>query len=371
MNMKPIRRRWLATTGAASLAVLVLAGCSTSGPDATSTTPASSEGIQRAIAVQEQLLANEPKTVAPLPEVPEKGLDLAVVNCTLPVCARGAQAEPAAALGWTSTDFDFDLTKGPSDFVRAVEEAIASKPDALIITAVYPESLIQDQVNAAAAEGIKIVDYGGTAELPGFVACVSCFAATGAMGEALGNMALADAGEPTSVGVILDKTNGTLMSTADGVKKAIEENGDGSKAQNVEVSFANTPAANASTVVSFLQRNPDVEYLIFTTPAFVAGVKSALDAAGLEVKIMVSSPNEDDIGLIAAGDVYQYLGTEAGAGRFWGPVDAAVRAVQNAPIEPKTPIPAMRLINADNADPSLAMPTDYQRVFEEAWGVGD
>ena len=113
---------------------------------ATSTTAASSAGIQRAIAVQKQLLANQPLKIEAVPKVPKKGLHLAVVNCTLPVCAKGAQDAPAAALGWTSTDYDFDLTKGPSDFVRAVEAAIAAKPDALIITAVYPESLIQDQV---------------------------------------------------------------------------------------------------------------------------------------------------------------------------------------------------------------------------------
>ena len=137
----------------------------------------------------------------------------------------------------------------------------------------------------------------------------------------------------------------------------------------MEVSFANTPAANASTIVSFLQRNPDVKYLIYTTPSFVAGVSSALNAAGLtDIKTMVSSPSESDIGLIAAGDVYQFLGTEAGAGRFWPVVDAAVRAVQNAPIEPKSPIPPLRLINKDNANPSLAMPKDYKSVVRK--GVG-
>ena len=183
MSTKPIRRRSLATTAAVSLAVFMLAACSTSEPTAKSTTAASSAGIQRAIAVQKQLLANQPLKVEALPEVPKKGMKLAVVNCTLPVCARGAQAEPADALGWTSTDYDFDLTKGPSDFVRAVEEAIAAKPDALIITAVYPESLIQDQVAAAAAAGIKVVDYGGTTELPGYVACVSCHASYGGHGR--------------------------------------------------------------------------------------------------------------------------------------------------------------------------------------------
>ena len=371
MNPKPIRRRLLATTAAASLAAIMLAGCSTSTPSATSTTTASSDGIKRAIAVQEQLAANEPLKIEALPEVPKKGINLAMVNCTLPVCANGAEKEPVDALGWTSTHYDYDLAKGPSDFVASVERAIASKPDAIIITAVYPETLIQDQVNAAAAAGIKVVDYGGSGDLPGFVACVFCEPALYSSGEALGNMALADAGKPISVGIVLDKTQGTLVATADGTEKAIQENGDGSKSQLVELSLSDTPAANASRTVSFLQRNPDVKYLIYTTPAFVAGASSALNAAGLtDIKSIVSSPNESDIGLIEAGDVYQFLGTEAGEGRFWRPVDAAVRGVQDAPIDPKSPLSAMRLVDKENADPSLAMPKDYKSAFLKAWGVG-
>lgn len=371
MKKKLIRGQIGAAT-TVMLAASLLAGCSSVGSSAGSpdTTSSLSGGFAAAKKVSDDLLSNPALQIDPLPKAAEKGVSVAVVNCTLPSCLPGAGAEPAAALGWKVHDFPFDLTKGPADFVASVERAIASQPQVLVVTVIYPETLIQGQIDAAAKAGIKVVDIGGELS-PGYAACIQCQPAAAAQGIALANVALADAGAKTSVGIVIDKTLTTMVNVGQSAAATIKEKGEGSKAEMLELNVADNPAANAARTVSFLQRHPDVKYLLYTTPSLLLGAGSALKAAGLEVKtISVNPSNAGDVALIQTGDVYKWVGGESSDGAFvWRAFDAAARAVQNTPIDPKEPVTAMRLITKDNAAPTLGAPTNFKTIYAKAWGA--
>lgn len=369
---KKVFRGQIGAGAAVMLAASLLAGCSSAGSSTGSpdTTSDSSGGFAAAKKVSDELLSNPALQIDPLPKAAEKGVSVAVVNCTLPSCSPGAGTEPAAALGWTVQDFPFDLTKGPADYVEAVKRAIASQPQVLLVTSVYPETLIQDQIDAAAKAGVKVIDIGGELS-PGFVACIQCQPALEAQGAALADVALADAAAKTSVGIVIDKTLAPMVNMGQSAAATIKENGEGSKSEVLELNVADNPAANAARTVSFLQRHPDVKYLLYTTPSLLLGAGSALKAAGLDVKtISVNPSNAGDVALIQTGDVYKWVGGESSGGAFvWRAFDAAARAVQNAPIDPKEPVTAMRLITKDNAAPTLGAPTDFKSIYAKAWGV--
>jgi ABC-type sugar transport system substrate-binding protein len=374
MHQKIHSRRQFGGSIALAAAILLLAGCASTGASE-STSPTSSTGTTGGLAaaqeVYDELASNPPLEIEPLPGPVEEGISVAYVNCTIPACLPRGGEEPAEALGWSFDEFSYDLGKGPSDVVQAVESAIASKPDILIVSQSFGAALIQEQIDAAIESGMKVIAVGYNEDVPDYVACIQCTPALEAMGAAGGNVALADAGESTSIGVMIDKNYSFAVQMADGTQSAVAENGDGSTTQMVELSLADNPAANAARTVSFLQRNPDVEYLVTTTPAFLAGTSSALEAAGLDVKIIGLNPSNDgDVALIETGDVHLWVAGESGEKAFvWRAFDAAARAVMDAPIEPKEPITLMRLITPEDPDPSLQAPADFKEIYKTAWDV--
>lgn len=368
MKKKLFRQRHFGAAAAAMLAVSFLAGCASGGSSGSAS--GASGGFAVAKVASDKISSNPALQIDSLPKPVEKGVSVAFVNCTLPSCLPGGGAEPAAALGWNVQDFPFDLTKGPSDFVASVQRAMASKPQVLLLTSVYPETLIQDQIDAAAQAGIKVIDIGGQLS-PGIAACIQCQPAMEAQGAALANVALGDAGAKTSVGIVIDKTLTPMVTMGKSAQATIQQNGEGSTSQMLELNVADNPAANASRTVSFLQRNPGVKYLLYTTPSLLLGASSALSAAGLNVKTVSINPsNAGDVAMIQSGGVYQWIGGESGDGAYvWRVFDAAARAVQNAPINPNQPVTTMRLITKDNATPALVAPADFQGIYKKAWGV--
>lgn len=373
MNKKLLGQWRFGATAAVAASALLMAGCA-NGPassDQTGSASGDAGAFAASQAVYDELLSNPPLKVEPLPKPAEKGVTVAVVNCTLPACLPGGGAEPGAALGWNVKDFPYDLAKGPSDVVAAMDAAIGSKPDVLIVAQNNAASLIQNQIEAAVATGIKVINIGSLEDPPGYLACIQCAPAADAQGAALANVALADAGSKTSIGFVTDKNISALVAIAKGGQSTVEKNGGGSTAKLLELSVVDNPAANAARTVSFLQRNPDVKYLVFTSPAFLPGTSSALKAAGLDVKKIVLNPSNDgDVEMVKTGDVDLWVAGESGDKAYiWRVFDAAARAVQDAPIDPKQPITAMRLITPDNADPSLQAPADFKKVYKSAWGV--
>jgi ribose transport system substrate-binding protein len=373
MNTKRFHQRRLGGAAALAASILLLVGCATAAEP--SEKPAASNGggggLAAAKAAVDELEANPALDIEPLPEPAEEGVSVAVVNCTVPSCLPEGAKEPAEALGWTLKDFPYDAGKGPSEVVAAMDSAINSKPDVIVVSQGFGAALIQEQIDAAVASGIKVINIGSSEDPPGYSACIQCTPAMEAQGHALGNVALADAGSQTSVGIITDMNYSSLVSMTEGAQSTVEENGEGSTSHVIELNVTDNPANNASRTVSYLQRNPDIEYLLYTSPDLLAGTSSALAAAGIDVKVIAVNPsNAGDVAMLESGDVHTWIGGESAEGSYmWRVFDAAARAVQGAPIEPKMPITAMRLITKDNPDPSLAPPTNFKEIYMTAWGV--
>jgi ABC-type sugar transport system substrate-binding protein len=364
-----MRNSWKRAAGVAAAGVAlatVAAGCSSDTTGSSSGSGSSSSGgIARAQAEVEKFAANPPLTVSPLPGEPDPSTYAIQVNCTLPSCAPGAMNAAMDVLGWKFEEMTYDISKGPSALQQALTQAVAAKPDVILYGANFPEATFQQLVDQGTEEGIKFIDIGGTLT-PGYAACIQCQKSLGALGALAANIALADAGGKTDIAVPFDANIAPLQAEVDGIKEAIEENGEGSRVLEVEQSVASTPADNASRLVSFLQRNPSVEYVI-ASEAFLNA--AALNSAGLgsRVKLVGMYPLSDsNVETVKNGQVLAFSVGEL-ASLYWRAADAAARAVQGVEVDPIEPIQSLRVMDETNADVSLLDPADYQDIYTKAW----
>ena len=271
-----------------------------------------------------------------------------------------------AALGWRFDEMNYDISQGPSAVQQVLAQAIAAKPDVIILTPNFPEAIFQSQVDRGTKEGIKFVDVGGTLA-PGYSACIQCTASLEAGSALAADIALADAGGKTVMAVTFDPTIASLVSEEQGVKNEVAKNGDGSQVLDIDQSVSDTPADNAARVVSFLQRNPSVKYLI-TAATFQPA--TALNSAGLgsRVKIVGMYPKtESDVASVEDGQVLAYAAGENQA-VWWQAADAAARAVEGAKMD-KEPIQSLRVMDKSDADIALLDPANYQDIYKTAWTI--
>ena len=200
------------------------------------------------------------------------------------------------------------------------------------------------------------MDIGG-AVAPGYSACIQCTTSLEALGALAADIALADAGAKTDVAVASDPAISPLKAEVDGVKQEIAKNGDGSQVLDIQQSVSATPADNAARIVSFLQRNPSVKYVI-ASQQFQPG--AALNSAGLgsRVKLVGMYPlNATNVASVKDGQILAYSVGEL-ASLYWRAADAAARAVQGVTMDPIAPIQSLRVMDKTNADISLLDPRE-------------
>ena len=367
MQMKSSWKRAAVVAAGVVAVTTVVAGCGSSSDAGSGSGSGSSAsgGIARAQAEVKKFAANPPLTVDPLPSAPKTSTYAIQVNCTIPACAPGAMKAAMGALGWRFEEMTYDISKGPSALQQALTQAIAAKPDVILFGANFPEATFQSQIDSGAKDGIKFIDIGG-ALTPGYSACIQCRESLAALGALAADIALADAGTKTDIAVASDNSIAPLKAEADGVKKEVAKNGDGSKVLEVSQSVSATPADNASRIVSFLQRNPTVKYVI-ATEQFVNA--AAINSAGLgsRVKLVGIYPlNSSDVSAVKGGQVLAYSTGEL-ASLYWRAADAAARAVQGVKVDPIAPIQSLRVMNKTNADVSLLDPANYEDIYKKAW----
>lgn len=365
-----IRRSMRAAgVGVATLTMaMVMAACGSSSSDGGGTDGggSSSDGIAEAQATVDKFAANPPLEVPPLPKKPDSSTYAIALNCTIPACAPGALKPAMDALGFKFDEFAYDLAKGPAGLQDSMTRAVAAKPDVILISSNYPTATVQPLVDKAVKQGIKVIGI-GTQVAPNYAACIQCDESLLALGSLATDIVLTDAKGKADIAVAYDKNINALEVEYKGVKQRAEKIGDGSKVLEIEQSVTATPQENSARIVSFLQRNPTVKYLV-ASQQFIS--PSALKSAGLgsRVKLVGIYPlNSTDVEAVKKGDVVAYATGEF-ASLYWRAADAAARAVQDAPIEPNAPIQALRVINKENAADDLLDPSNFQDVFLKAWG---
>ena len=315
---------------------------------------------------------------------PKPGVKVAFIDARVgPAPSYGVGIKAASeAIGWQYTNLGVDL-RNPATVNSAVLQAIDGGAQ-VIITAALDQALMQDALTTAKKRGIVVIDaatsnstgQGITAIIGSTGQAASLWAGLPALqmivdsGGAKGKADIALVYEPQLETVhrpnleavkaeLKNYCPDTCSTTELGVPIGDVQGGKG-------------PAS----IISFLQKSPDVDYLYLAGPELAIGLPAALQEAGLKnVKFLGSAPDEAAVQETAKGN-----GAGWGAVPFvqwgWQLVDAAIRAVNGDDIsvaeQAGIPIWLVNPANAaavtfENRYPSA--PAGYQDQYKALWGV--
>lgn len=397
--------RGIAASSLIVIAALVLAGCSSSSAasgEATTgasaavsgsegstdaTTGATAEesgsdvageattGENTAVSNAEELFAQYTQaqpdiTVEALAAKPPADKKIAILSCPTPGCQVSMKAtqEGAEKLGWTAEYFTSQLT--PEDYQATWDRMLQASPDLIAYQAFFPNAVIKTQLDKAAEANIKVVSMVSTDPVDDIMRGVALGPVdTGFSGELLAASVVADAKGAAKTAYVTDPSfklwDNLQNKYVEGVENA------GGSVDVVEVSLQNGTAIPGQ-VTSFLQSNPDVQYVVFPDASSVMlGVPTALKAAGISgVKIASVAPQASDLSELKSGVQWISVATEVAASGY-RLTDMLAHLVDGSSFDP-TPIGWHQIMTQDNiTDTSQVPPTPGSpQSFFTAWHVG-
>lgn len=371
---------------AAAGTLLLLAGCSSPSETATAPAPAAQAEsgstaeteVETAKAAVEPLL--EPPTkinqTEPIDGDTSTDQPLVVITCELPQCqviSNGA-LEAAKAMGWKTELLSYKTTDGAT-LTSAMKQALTYDPFAVAPVG-FAQAQWQPLVGEYEKAGVIITPIATGDTVPGGPVTQGSasqldYAASGA---AMAQWVTADSAAAAEVLVQDVPAFAVLKAYGDGFKEQLPTSCSACTITNLD----NTPEQLASngivpSVISALQKNPKIKYVVSTDTAFLAaGLPSALKAAGITgVKIVGGSPDINSLQGIVTGDLSAV--SSAGEDQYgWTAVDIIARTMTGMDVAPGGGGRVQMITVQDNVgEPSpngLAYPEDYRDQYKALWG---
>ena len=354
---------------------MVVAACgSDDNGAATSTGSNANAGVvsQAKVDVSKYLEPVRQLDIAPLAQAAPKGVRLTLISC--PSCTAQDKGVTAAAkaLGWQLKIVTPKMT--PESYVSAWTSVVQAKPDAIIGVSPFPLDAMKRQLDAAKQAGITVVTQGAsTYPVGGDSAVVADGSGANVFtvqGELYADVPIADAGKAPNAVLVVDGAIPAWKVISGAFQKRITAAG--AKFRQLDVSLASAGKDAPSQIVSYLQRSPDVDYVVLVVPAYYIGLKQALKSAGLDkVKIVIGAADSTIAPLLENGDVLAGVGLETLSGA-WRLVDAVARKLTDSDMSCCTHIGSSYLVvqksNAALAAGLSDYPNRYQD-FRAAWKV--
>lgn len=370
-------------TSSASTGAPSSAGATTvAGAGTTAESGAGGDAIEEARALVEQYSAPpEAIDIPPLSKTPEPGLRIAYVGCDQTNCTEfGDVLEDAAAvLGWSVPRYEGPIT--PEAFNAGVTAALQEKPDGIIINNNLPPEAIQASTDAIAAAKIPYTVTAGNAEQqdpdPAKLFLQNQFGAQVAYPahRLMAAWLTADSGGGAKVGYFHEEAIFILTDPQRVFEEEVARLCPDCELDDQLMALADIGTKLPSQVVSYVQSNPDVEYLFFPFGGSTLGIAPALEAAGLldQVKIMTFGAALGNVEAIAAGDEAMSTAQDAIDSGFLA-IDAFARYFVGDPPCCEIPDLPLQVIDANTIgttfDPSVPFSSpDAEGNFRRIWGV--
>ncbi len=312
----------------------------------------------------------------PLDSVPE-AKTVAWLDCSLPSCAAiGIGFEEAtAALGWNLETITY-TTDAASSFQQAIDQGV----DYVGISGT-PPALIQDQLDAANAAGIKTMSC-FDATLPaedGFA--MQCGDATSVevAGEMISNAIIADSGGSANVLMVNIPDFTVLAVESEASQATYDANCPDCTFEELALTLDQLLAGEVpGAIVASLQSNPDIDYLHFAFDGLAGGVVATLqDADLLEGVNLVGVDYNGQILQEIVDGTQQFWTTNPKTYAGWLMVDAMARdavGMDNPEERENAMVPSFLVNSPEVAEPLI--PTDgwpgpegMDQQFAELWGV--
>lgn len=287
--------------------------------------------------------------------------------------------QAAKALGWNYSVID---GKGnATDSANALQQAIALKPDGIILGSIDPASN-KAALSQAAAAGIKIVSWHST-NAPGPVSDPPIFFNVSTPPDKIaylaGEYAVVHSNGTAKAEVISDRQYQIVVTKTDAIEKAIKECDTCQLLSEDNAPFGEVPQRTPSLMSSLLQKDgKNLGYMLTFNDVYFDFAVPTIRAAGIE-------PGNPPF-LISAGDgsqsAYQRIRTgqyqiatvpEPAIMQGWQLIDELNRAFNGQP--PSGYVTKMHLVTHDNVDADGGKDNrydpanGYQDAYKKIWGV--
>ena len=312
----------------------------------------------------------------PLKKAPTVKGTLVYLACDSALCQVLGQAVQTAAKT-AGVPFKSIATQlaNPATLVAGMQQALqmSPKPSGVVFAGI-PEAVWSTEVPAFQKAGIPLIPIavGATTTSPALPAgSLDSLSDARAQAAAIAEFFIADSGgtgdslfiNVPDVGALAVATKQYLSTVASDCSKC--------KAASMNVTLAQVAANGVvPAVVSAVQRDPAIKYVVTPEGDYTLGLSAALSAAGLSgVKLLGINPDETDQQSLATGSVtaftllpFNILG--------WKAVDVALRYSEDMTVQAGDgPLPLQLLTKATVGAPaaSIDRPADYQAQFEKLW----
>lgn len=307
MNLKRHRRLGLLIAGAI-VGSLALAACSESGDGGRSGGGEVTQELKDVVASYQE----EPTSILqtePLSKAPEKK-SVAFIVCADPTCSILGDflKEAVESFGWDYVGINAPAT----DFGSAVQQAVDLKVDYIAGTG-SDVATFQNAFDNAKEAGIPYFSCYSGDEPKGdennIITNCSDVTAVANSTRALTSWVIEDSGADASIGVVNIPEFPTVAAAVPNVEKTLDEFCDTCTSQPIDISLDQlTTGGSANAIVSYLQSNPDINYLFLGFTGFEPGLGQALKTAGLEdVKVVGVQPQQPQVESFLKGETDAWL----------------------------------------------------------------
>ena len=217
-------------------------------------------------------------TVGPSAAVPT-GKKVAWLACELPSCAEVGEdwGKITDALGWELKTINVESASPGA----GVQEAIDWGADYIAISG-SPVAAFAEQFAAAVAAGIKFsFAYNGEAPADGILTSISGNDAVYAAGARMANYIIADSGAAANVLMVNIQLFPVLVAEEEGMRDTFAAGCAACTFDVLPVQIADIGVNIPGLVASYLQENPETNYVSYAFSALPIGVTAGLEAAGV------------------------------------------------------------------------------------------
>ena len=345
-------------------------------PAAEETSPASSEeGGGSAVAAAEKVVepyVGHPSpfpVTEPLKKVP-KGARFIFADAGTPLNALQWQLlGPAAATMGVKLE---RITAGVSanTIGTAMDSVVAKEPDAVLINAVPPEFFTK-QLKELQDAGVTLTGAGITG---GPKYGIEPVQGEEHYGELLANYVIADMNPEANVAVYTVPEIPVILAITKEFEQAYESLCSECGLRTVEIHASELGNTAPNTVVSDLQANPDTTLAVFGTAEIEAGLPAALQAAGIEVETLGSSPGPTELQYLKEGKTTAALGFDLPV-LTWGLLDQAAREIAGQKLTglQAEGIGVFQFLKKEDVQYDVSKGwsgyPEFAEMFAELWGV--
>ncbi len=365
-----------AATEAAATEAMASEAADTEAAD-TAAAAAGTDEVAAAKAIYEPFLQPPTKInqVIPLSGTVPKDKLYVFLECELPQCVEiGVGAlEAAKAIGWQTKVIKWN-TADLQTVLTAMDEALALKPAAVTLTGI-PQELWADREAAFEAAGamiipIAVADLKLSKTVPMGAAMKADYVADGKL---VGNWFIADSNAEGKALVADVPAYPVLTAHGTGFKEAVAAGCKKCTVTSLEVTVPQLAKGEfVPSVISALQKDSSIKYVITTNGAFIDGLSAALDAAGMkDIKVAGGSATINNLAALDTGTEHAWAG-EAIHMDGWIAIDIAARALLGMDIEDSGGRRTQQLfIKGNVGTPTLSLdkPDNFRDEFKKLWGV--